>query len=184
MLAYDDLDRLLKNAHAQAQAAECHGFLSGQICSSDMLEEELWREFLDIQTEDDALIEECYTEIQILVTNIIEQVQAGDFDFQLLLPLDDTSLPERVAALGGWCYGFLNGFGVGAAEGSVTMSDECKEVLEDMSKISQVSLEDDADESGESDLMELVEYVRVGAILIFEEFHPEIFQESNLETLH
>lgn len=184
MLAYNELDKLLNGVYAQAHPAECHGFLCGQVCTSSTTEDDLWREFLDVQTDDNLLIEECYNEIQLLMANIVEEIQSGDFDFQLLLPDDEASLVQRVDALGEWCYGFLNGFGVGEGAAIRPLSDECREVLEDMSKISQITVEEDTDEADETALMELVEYVRVGAMMIFEEFHPEILQNGNPEVLH
>ena len=186
MLAYNDLNQLLSRALAQARAAECHGFLCGQICSVGPSEHQLWQEFLDVQTDDGSLIEDCYNEIQLLMTNIIEQIQSDDFDFHLLLPTDEVSLAQRVEALSEWCYGFLNGFGVGSgeAEGAPALSEECREVLEDLAKISQVTLDGDADEADESSFMELTEYARVGTVMIFEQFHPECFQYRGSEVLH
>lgn len=186
MLSYADLNKLLSGAHAQAQAAECHGFLCGQACAAGADDGELWKEFLDLQSDDNALIEDCYNEIQTLMNNIMEQIQSDDFDFQLLLPTDETPLQQRVSALSEWCYGFLNGFGVatGEAGNNQSLSEECREVLEDIAKISQVTLEDDADEADESALMELSEYVRVGAMMMFEESHPPLFHDTGSEVLH
>ena len=184
MLDYNDLNEVLQRSQAQVDAAECHGFLSAQICIAGTADEELWREFLDLQTDDSSLIKECYAEVQLLMENIVGDIQSETLDFQLLMPDDDVTLVQRVNALGDWCYGFLNGFGVSEAESIRPLSPECREVLEDMTKISKVGLEDDADESDEKALMELIEYVRVGVMMMFEEFHPEIKQGFETGTLH
>ena len=58
-------------------------------------------------------------------------------------------------------------------ENTNVLSDSGKELIDDFYKISRLRTNglDEYTDQGESDLMELVEYVRMGAIFIYEELH-------------
>jgi len=55
---------------------------------------------------------------------------------------------------------------------SVVMDEECRELIEDFSRICRIGLNADTDEGDERALTELVEYVRVGAMSLFENLQP------------
>ena len=184
MLDFIELTELLSRVEANTNASECHGFLCGQVCVSGVPEEELWQEFLDVQSGDDDLVDESYAYIHSLIREITSFLQSPDLDFQLLLPDEDRPLGDRVDALADWCHGFLNGFGLGTGLRGEIFSDDCREVLTDYTRICQVGLDEESDEEDERALIELIEYVRVGAIMIFEETCPGFFNDYDLRTLH
>ena len=167
MIDHRELSRLLAGAGAEAPASACHGFLCGQICASEFPDEELWMEFLDVQRRDDATAEHVYEGVRSLAADIESQFQQEDFGFQLLLPDDDQGLAERVDALGEWCNGFLQGFTLGAEQLDAAMTEDCREVLDDLAVIANVSVEQPGD-GDEGELVEVVEYVRVGVMTLFE----------------
>jgi len=180
MLDFDVLDALLVRVEAEAYASECHGFICGQICASGAAEADLWQDFLDIQGDDDSLIRTCFEEVRHLASETLAQMRSAEFGLQLLLPDDDVSMVMRAEALGNWCYGFLNGYGLSETQNPAGISEECNEVLEDFGQICRLGI-DREDVGDEQSLMELIEYVRMGAILIFEELPPAIGQS---EVLH
>ena len=183
MLEYFELNELLTNVEAAVRAAECHGFLCGQICVHDSPPEELWQEFIEAQTEDVIELQNCYREITVLTDDILDNIQSSDLDFLLLLPADDNSLTDRAAALAEWCHGFLNGYGVGA--GSQVLTAECREILEDYAKICRVSVaEANIEEEDEQALYELIEYVRMGAIHMYAEHMAEYRTADEPEAIH
>jgi len=75
MLSYFELNELLTSAEAEICAAECHGFLCGQICVYGYPYEELWQEFIDAQTDDIEVRRDCYREITVLLDDIIKNIQ-------------------------------------------------------------------------------------------------------------
>lgn len=169
MLDFIELNELLSRAQSLANASECHGFLCGQVCVSGVPDEDLWQEFLDVQTGDDEVVYECYSLVYKLITDITSSMQSPDLDFQLLLPDPDSPLEDRVVALADWCQGFLNGFGLGSNSRDEACTENCQEILDDYSKICRVGLDDETDEEDERAFADLVDYVRMGAIFIFDE---------------
>ena len=168
MSTYDVLDSLLARVDAEALAAECHGFVCAQICVTGQANEILWKDFLDVQSEDDELIEACYEEVGRMSESIMEQLHSAEFGLQLLLPDDDASMAVQAEALVNWCHGFLNGFGLSDTVNDAEVSAECNEVLEDFTQICRLGTSEE--EAGdEESLMEIIEYARMGALLIFEE---------------
>ena len=106
---------------------------------------------------------------------MLEQLSAADFGFQLLLPEDDTELTSRTESLGAWSSGFLSGFGLSFDHTKQSLSSEVTDAMEDLANIAQVSFDvDDEDlegESAETSYLELVEYVRLAAMMVFAEFN-------------
>ena len=183
MQDYRRLSELLQRAGAEAGAAECHGFLCGQICGTEWLDEGLWLEFIDAQVHDGATAEECLAELRMLAASIRDQFSSLEFDFQLLLPGDDSPLTERVNELGNWCQGFLSGIGVAEDDELPALTADGREMLEDLGTICRVGVEGPDDED-EDALVEVAEYVRVGVIMLFDEFRFQVGAMSPGEALH
>ena len=183
MLDYVDINNLLDQVSADASTASMHGFLCGQICISGIPTDDLWQEYMDPQSSNNEIVFNTYSEIHDLIRQITESLQSADMDFYLMLPDDDTSLDIRTNALADWCHGFLNGFGLGIGRGGSSLSEETNEVLLDYTKICRVSVEGEG-EDDEMAFMELMEYVRVGVILIFDEINAGDFLENKAETIH
>lgn len=183
MLDFIELSELLSRIQAGTGASECHGFLCGQVCISGVPEEELWQEYLDVQSHDDDLKYESYAHINSLIREITNNLHSPELEFQLFLPDSDCPLGDRVNALADWCHGFLNGFGLGKRPRSEVFSEDCREVLTDYTKICQVGLDEETDEEDEWALEDLMEYVRMGAIMIFEEAYPD-FSSNHVRIIH
>ncbi len=99
-----------------------------------------------------------------------ETLAGTDLEFQPLLPEDEQPLSERTAALAQWCVGFLYGLGSGAIDDLKTLPGEVGEVVRDFDDITRVGVDGgETDEQNESAYAELVEFVRVGVQLVFEE---------------
>lgn len=173
MFNFDVLNNMLEVANAGSRAAECHGFICAQVCMSGNISQETVNEYLLGGVIDDRLIDECQIKISEMIIDIAEQFSSPEFELQLMLPGDEMSLEVRGQALTEWCMGFLSGLGVAGLENTGVLSDAGKELIDDFYKISRLRTNglDKYTEQGESDLMELVEYVRMGAIFIYDELH-------------
>ena len=97
----------------------------------------------------------------------------SELDFELALPDDERALGARAAALGEFCAGFVYGIGIGvAARGDPALPPDTRELLEDFMAIDGAEAEEGAASGDEEAFVELVEYVRVGVLLVNEELKP------------
>ncbi len=162
------LQAALDAATLGIDASELHGLLAGHACGGGAMDRRQVLKTLGLDSEDphlDALAASLHDDCMAHLGEL-------DVGLQPLLPADSRPLRERADALVDWTRGFLGGFGLAGA-GAGQLSDDGREVLRDLGIIaaSQLELEGgdaggDADESAQ---MELVEYVRVGAMLLHAE---------------
>ncbi len=93
-----------------------------------------------------------------------------NYGFTPLIPDDDDELELRSEALASWCEGFLQGFAAGVA-GSDQISTEAAEILRDMAQIARLEVDSTSDiDEQESDFIELVEYVRVVVLNLYQTY--------------
>jgi len=103
----------------------------------------------------------------------VAQFDDEEMGFALWLPDDDEPLEERTAALARWCSGFLAG--LGSAGQLDALSSEAREAIGDLQEIARAELatpdeEGPANNEDESAYAEIVEYVRVVALVLREDF--------------
>jgi uncharacterized protein len=164
---YATVSAALSQLDSDIEPAECHGVLCGMLCSPDGFDTGQWIQHLTGYADDtaeDLRVDEALTD---LIHSTLRGMDSDEYGFELLLPDDDETLAARTDALGGWCRGFLSGFGI--TQGAEAMSAESREFLGDLYKISQVDPHDATNDVGERAFMEIVEYTRMGAILLREE---------------
>jgi len=173
-------DLLVEEGLLTLSPAELHGLLCGQVAAGARFDPAtlLARigELLDLEPFSRELTR---TGIMQLYLATLQQLQAPDFSFELVLPDDDQPLAGRADALGLWCSGFLSGFGLQERKGSQGLSIEGQETLRDLAQIVQITTAADAEaEEDENDLMEVQEYVRMAALLVFSECNEPDGQPS------
>jgi uncharacterized protein YgfB (UPF0149 family) len=94
--------------------------------------------------------------------------------FEPLLPPDDADLAARVEALGTWAQGFLYGFGAAGPFPRGTLPAEITEVLSDFAEVARAgSVGMETVEVEEEAYAELVEFMRVGVQLVFDELSAQ-----------
>ncbi|MOA07398.1 hypothetical protein D3C78_1270910 [compost metagenome] len=107
--------------------------------------------------------------------------------FQLMMPEGETvSVFDRADALSGWVNHFLLGLGMMQPK-LAQVKDEVGEAIDDLRNIAQLGYEEDEDqEELEHSLEEVVEYVRMAAILCHTEFtrRKPTAPENAKPTLH
>ena len=144
------------------EPSELHGSLCGYLAGGGSVDADDWLQQLAVEA--DAAPVPGGALAQLRVTTLA-QFDAQDFGFELLLPGDDAALAERADALIGWCNGFLGGFGLAAPPADM-LSDEAAEALQDMGRIAASDLSCEDSEADEEALAEIVEFVRVAALLL------------------
>ena len=164
---YPHIQQLLVQARSLAEAAEAHGTLTGCLCATAGYRLEDWlREILPeahAAPEIAAALEELFTET-------VAALLQPDMEFEPLLPADDQPIEVRTAALAQWCQGFLYGLGAGGITDASGLPADTGEIVRDFTEISRAGVDETQDEeSNEAAYAELVEFVRVGVQLLFEE---------------
>jgi hypothetical protein len=167
---YSRIQSTLSASHALADAAEAHGTLAGALCALVPYRLEDWlAEILpdgSDAAQDDPLL-------QTLYDATVAALSDRQMDFQLLIPPDDQPIEERTQALTSWCSGFLYGLGSGGAPDPQHLPGDLGEIVRDLTEITRANVDAaDSPEANESALAELVEFVRVGVQLVFDELEP------------
>lgn len=168
---HSDLQDALRRADANAGAAEAHGILCGMLCAEQGADRAAW--FAEVLGEQPArgnlLARDATDQLDALLNDTLAQLGDGMLGLRLLLPDDERPLPERVAALGAWCEGFLLGIARARRDGAEP-SEETRELLSDLVEITKVDPQElDDGQEDERSYAEVVEYVRMGVLLAFEQ---------------
>jgi uncharacterized protein len=164
---YRHVEQLLLEERALADAAEAHGTLTGGLCAANGYAYADWlREILP----EGRAAPIAASQLQQLYSATAAALLHRDCEFQLLLPEDGQPIDARTAALAHWCQGFLYGLGAGAIRDARGLPGDAGEIVRDIVEISRAGVDAGQDEeSNESAYAELVEFVRVGVQLLFEE---------------
>lgn len=168
LIGYDELDDTVVHLKLAVPASELHGSLCGFLAGGARVGRQSLIEALHMDADvtptgrDQALLER-------LVTQSEAELADPELGFEPLLPADDRPLPERAEALVDWCRGFLGGFGLAGAETHGKLSDEAQEILRDLSTIAASSFDFDDEGEDEDALIQVNEFVRMAAMLLFAE---------------
>lgn len=172
---FQAITHALDKLNTEVMPSEVHGTLCGLLSANTSAEAEIWQKALwPNQPTGDLLAAEAN---EIFNTcHEISRVQLNDpnCEFQMLLPDDDDSLDQRINALSDWCQGYLIGLSLGGIKDFAPLPEDAREITKDMLEIARASTSYDLEgnEEDENAYTELVEYLRVGVLLINEELQP------------
>ncbi len=169
-LDYSEIQHVLEDAHSLAEAAEAHGTLAGCLCATVAYRLEDWLAEILPDGEADPQTTEA---LRGLFESTAGALGAAQMEFSPLLPGDVESIDARATALGLWCQGFLYGLGASSLHDATQLPGDVGEIVRDLSEITRVGVDaEESLESNEGAYAELVEFVRVGVQVVFEELEP------------
>lgn len=170
-VSFLELEDTLAEAGSPTEAAEAHGSLCGALCAQSPVHFESW---LDELLEDrDAHGERNRDVLQSVFSRTCHDLDGDGMEFAPLLPDDEEPLAGRTSALAHWCEGFLYGLGANGLTSIDALPGEVGEIVRDMTEISRAACgSDEPTETDEQAYAQLVEYVRVGVQLIYDELAP------------
>ena len=181
LIDYPQLAERLETADAAAGAAEAAGVICGLCCAGRPELLAIWMgDLFESVGPTNLLVEECKAMLQSHQAAVVTALDDPELGFAPLLPDDAQPLWLRTRALADWSAGFLYGLGLAEVEASAGRSDELGEVLRDLSEINRADPDTEAGEEDEYAYAELVEYLRVAALLI----RDEIASPGAAETAH
>ena len=155
-------------------AAECHGVLCGMLCARGSLPLQVWiNEFLEEPPASGAPHDESLQTFHELFDATLRELHSEDLEFEPYLPDADAPLHERTQALASWCQGYLYGLGAsGIGERSAAVPENTRELISDFSALAQAKTGAGSPDELEDVYAQLVEFIRVGVLLIHEELQP------------
>jgi uncharacterized protein YgfB (UPF0149 family) len=153
---WEEVEDRLAALDAPCGAAETHGILCGLLAAAAENPRKHWL--------DRAVGTESAPEpLETLFEETLGRIDDPELGLDLLLPSDEAAgLSERTEALAQWCSGFAAGFGL-AGRAESNLSTDVREYLSDITRVADVAVTSDADD--EAAFAEVVEYVRMGALL-------------------
>ncbi|QHM72314.1 hypothetical protein C7M51_02625 [Mixta intestinalis] len=184
---YQALASALNQQGVGMTPAEMHGLISGIVCGGNR--DYSWKTLVhDLTNEGLAFSQSLAQPLQMLHAHIQDTLEEEGFLFQLMLPEEEeSSVFDRADALAGWVNHFLLGLGVTQPKLD-KVKGEAGEAIDDLRTIAQLGYDkEDDQEELEQSLEEVVEYVRVAALLCYETFNPSVMPtapEVKKPTLH
>ena len=183
LIDFASIDQLFQQRGLSLDPAECHGSLCGLLCASDAVKGAAWVNqvlagSLNLPVTDTPPLQgsaegKDHTLLLILYKDTAGHLDDPEYGFSLLLPDDDAPLAQRVEALSHWCEGFLFGLSLGGIQDQTTLPGDSHEVLRDFVEISRLGHgESDDGNEGETAFAEIVEYVRMAVMVVYEELRP------------
>jgi len=178
------LEKVVRQWPELESVAFLHGMLTGQLCGAEQLKVSDFIGGLLKMLEVSKVQESVLNHLYRLYEATLAGLTSAQCDLQLCLPDDSHSLYERALAVRQWCDGFIYGFGMTHADRSALI-DEVKEYLEAVMEVSRIDLE--ALQGVEDDelalqLEEIIEFLRIGAIAVYENLHP-VSKVSEIDTI-
>ena len=168
-MIYSELVENLGSARTPSEVSGLHGRISGWLSAGAAVNDIVESGLLDDWAGTKGLNGELIELVSVLGTEVRDELRDIDLGFQLLLPEDGVDINLRQQCISHWCNGFLSGFGVSGRFQQSELSEEVAEVLTDLTRIASLDEEIPGDDENEADLIEIVEYVRMGTLLVFTE---------------
>ena len=186
------LDAIARDWPQLESGSFIHGMLTGELAGSEQLTSTdfitgLLRD-LEVKSVRESVIETLYA----LYNDTLSGLTSDTFSLKLCLPDDSRPLHERAQGVRDWCEGFVYGFGLVRAD-QPPPRDEVQEYLQvvmDVAGMDIEALRDQEDAGLAAQLEEIIEFLRIGAITVYEHYHPtpprraeEIMPEPTHRTL-
>lgn len=173
---YSELSQALSETTLKLNPAQAHGLMCGVLCGGQK-SDIAWDKWVSNQgsAPDTAILQSLY---QVTA----QQLEDFSFDFQIMLPPDGSDLAWRAEALTLFCQGFLTGLKMADVPLTDRQPSDVTEAINDLIEVAQMDYEEAiSNEEDEIAYVELVEYVRLSVVLIYQEASEK--RESD-KTLH
>jgi len=172
-ISHAELGDVLASAQFGIGASDLHGSLTGYLCGGGSADAQHWLEALELVPDEDAASALSPQLLERLYVDCSRWLADPELKFEPLLPADSAPVGIRTDALVDWCRGFLGGIGLAGAVQDGALSSEATEILSDFGTIAATRFEFADAEEDENALAEVIEFIRMGALLLHAELHAE-----------
>ncbi len=183
--SFDRLSQFLLQQGMLPNAAEVHGMLSGMLAGGANPSSEHWLALLsDLLHEGQTFPSAVRNKLDQLTQSIDAALRDPEMNYQLMLPEDQQPIEERLQAMIDWVQSFLVGFGVNQSN-LAGFSEDVREAIDDMVELAKLDFSVEDDNDADRAYFEIVEYLRVSAIMCFCEVGEQVSIDCKTEkTLH
>lgn len=171
---YRVLDDALKRCGASWDAAQAHGLVTARLSlEGPAAAPDITRQVLEGTDARDALGGDCAAILHDVVASTRRLLAERQSAFTPLLP-GDAENAGRAQALAHWCEGFLHGL-VSTERARLPLvaerlaADPVADIISDMLQMTRAVADDGEVEAEEEAWVEIVEYLRVAAQIVYEE---------------
>jgi uncharacterized protein len=162
---YRELDQALSKTPLKLHPSQVHGLICGILCGNPD-SNAAWEELVT----GDKETGKTHDLLQSLFNYSAHQLDEFLFEFELVLPPDSEDLRARAEALTLWCQGHLTGLKLSQVQIVDRGPGEMTEAINDLIEIAKMNYEEVvASEEDEAAYVELIEYVRMAIILIYQD---------------
>jgi uncharacterized protein len=173
--------------HDYSGVAQWHGLLCGLICAGKPVNAEIWFDYaMTFSGQSATMSAKTGAALRTVFERTRDQLNDGNdsIEFDLFLPDEETALGLRADALKLWCEGFLYGLSAGGLTSNVGLSVDVTEFMQDLAEFCKIDHDESkSTESDEFHLLELIEYVRAGVLLLYDELSGNA-SFNHTQTLH
>lgn len=181
---YEKAQLLLEKNEIFVSPAEAHGVISGLLaCGLSIDDKEYLGLLSDVFNDGESFSHELKLFFGTIYKQVVNSFNNEAFQFDLFLPSEDETLIDQANGLVSWVAGFMLGFGLKQKDYG-KLSTDVKEVITDFSEITRLDTTFEETEEDSQSLHEVIEYVRVSALLCFAELGIEHTNQSSKNTLH
>lgn len=169
---YAGVERALERVDSGFSAAEIHGIGCGMLVVNQATDQKVWLGQVLEGNPQDIFVQEARALLRELFIATRQQMNDSELGFELFLP-EESDLETQVEAMQDWCQGFAFGLAVAGVKDMKKLPTDSREWAEDVVRIGtsgELDL-DDAEES-ENAFVEILEYLRVGVLMMNEEMQP------------
>ena len=162
--SYQTVSQAITRLNLPYSVSQLHGLFCGYLTAGKSHQGEMMMRALS--THDDASRAASRMLFDVLTVSQ-QQLEHLEFDFELLLPHDETALLTRAQAFTEWCEGFSQGLTIAGIGSSQLHDPDAQEALHHMMEFAKLDYH--ALQRGENDekaFMEVSEYARMAVLQI------------------
>lgn len=169
---YAEVGQALEQANAGFSAAETHGICCGMLVIDQACDQNVWlAQVLEGNPHDEQFLKVRTLLRQLFVVTRLQMNDTG-LGFELFLPTE-VELEAQVEAMQDWCQGVSLGLSLAGMTDLKKLPADSREWVEDMVQIgTSGELGIDDEEESEAAFAEILEYLRVGVLMMNEEMQP------------
>lgn len=172
---YNQVRRDLEDMQALTTPSEAQGILIGMWIGGGPVAQSRWLDELVGEAGSLSAHQAVPASLHALYSRLYDQLMAADnLGLDLLLPDDDQPLAKRLQGAIDLAQGILYGYGVENGPPPRALTDEVREVFEDLREIAGLDPTTSGTEEDEINLQEIVDYLSPALVVMYISLHPPL----------